>query len=226
MYCRYCGKLVEDDSAFCKYCGNNLVSEIIVKKESENFIAKFNSFSESKQKFILFFALWVLLVLWTLLLYYELEYWSRYYGEIPFSVTTLLIFVLPYIGFIIYYLVKLSKKKKQLKSRFSAKEDKLDVNVEKENVITSETVKLERVLVKSYLLLDFARNNGKMQMVKDDKENGEIENYCIFTSSDGNIKRVNFSTKISNFTVKDISEHKYNLCVNEYIDGVFELDFC
>ena len=32
MYCRYCGKLVEDDSAFCKYCGNNLVSEIIVKK--------------------------------------------------------------------------------------------------------------------------------------------------------------------------------------------------
>ena len=57
MYCRYCGKLVEDDSAFCKYCGNNLVSEIIVKKESENFIVKFNSFSELKQKFILFFAL-------------------------------------------------------------------------------------------------------------------------------------------------------------------------
>lgn len=223
MYCRYCGKLVEDDSAFCKYCGNNLVSEIIVKKESENFITKFNSFSESKQIFILFFILWVLLVLLFLILYLELN--SRY-EDIPFFITSLLIVVLPYIGFIIYYLVKLSKKKKQLKSRFSAKEDKLDVNVEKENVITSETLISDRVLVKSYLLLDFARNNGKMQMVKDDKENGEIENYCIFTSSDGNIKRVNFSTKISNFTVKDISEHKYNLCVNEYIDGVFELDFC
>ncbi len=223
MYCRYCGKLVEDDSAFCKYCGNNLVGEFIVKKESENFIAKFNSFSESKQKFILFFALWVLLVLWFLILFLELNTKSE---DIPFFITTLLIFVLPYIGFIIYYFVKLRKNKKQLKSRFSAKEDKLDVNVEKENVITSETVKLERVLVKTYLLLDFARNNGKMQMVKDDKENGEIENYCIFTSSDGNIKRVNFSTKISTFTVKDISEHKYNLCVNEYTDGVFELDFC
>lgn len=225
MYCRYCGKLVEDDSAFCKYCGNNLVGEFIVKKERESFITKFNSFSESKQKFILFFALWVLLVLWTLLHYCELEYWSRY-SEIPFSVTTLLIFVLPYIGFIIYYFVKLRKNKKQFKKNISIEKDKIDIELEKEKVIVSETVKLERVLVKSYLLLDFARNNGKMQMVKDDKENGEIENYCIFTSSDGNIKRVNFSAKISTFTVKDISEHKYNLCVNEYTDGVFELDFC
>jgi RNA polymerase subunit RPABC4/transcription elongation factor Spt4 len=225
MYCRYCGKLVEDDSTFCKYCGNNLVGEFIVKKESENFIAKFNSLSESKQKFILFFALWVLLVLWTLLHYCELEHWDRYDG-IPFSVTTLLIFVLPYIGFIIYYFVKLRKNKKQFKNNISIEKDKSDIELEQEKVIVSETVKLERVLVKSYLLLDFARINGKMQMVKDDKENGEIENYCIFTSSDGNIKRVNFSTKISTFTVKDISEHKYNLCVNEYTDGVFELDFC
>ena len=223
MYCRYCGKLVEDDSAFCKYCGNNLVSEIIVKKESENFIVKFNFFSELKQKFILFFALWILLVLWFLILFLELNTES---GGIPFFITTLLIFVLPYIGFIIYYFVKLRKKKKQLKNNISVKEDKLDNQLEQEKVITSETIISDRVLVKTYLLLDFARNNGKMQMVKDDKENGEIENYCIFTSSDGNIKRVNFSTKISTFTVKDISEHKYNLCVNEYNDGVLELDFC
>jgi hypothetical protein len=223
MYCRYCGKLVEDDSAFCKYCGNNLVGEFIVKKERENFITKFNSFSESKQKFILFFALWVLLVLWFLILFLELNTKSE---DIPFFITTLLIFVLPYIGFIIYYFVKLRKNKKQFKNNISIEKDKSDIELEQEKVIVSETVKLERVLVKSYLLLDFARNNGKMQMVKDDKENGEIENYCIFTSSDGNIKRVNFSAKISNFTVKDISEHKYNLCVNEYTDGVFELDFC
>ena len=223
MYCRYCGKLVEDDSAFCKHCGGNLIGEHIVKKESENFIAKFNSFSESKQKFILFFALWVLLVLWFLILFLELNTKSE---DIPFFITTLLIVVLPYIGFIIYYFVKLRKKKKQLKNNISVKEDKLDNQLEQEKVITSETTISDRILVKTYLLLDFARNNGKMQMVKDDKENGEIENYCIFTSSDGNIKRVNFSTKISTFTVKDISEHKYNLCVNEYNDGVLELDFC
>ena len=222
MYCRYCGKLVEDVSAFCKYCGNNLVSEIIVKKESENFIVKFNSFSELKQKFILFFALWILVVLWFLILFLELNTES---GGIPFFITTLLIFVLPYIGFIIYYFVKLRKNKKQLKNNISVKEDKLDNQLEQE-VITSETIISDRVLVKTYLLLDFARNNGKMQMVKDDKENGEIENYCIFTSSDGSIKRVNFSTKTSTFVVNDISKHKYNLCVNEYNDGVLELDFC
>lgn len=31
MYCRYCGKQIEDDSIYCSYCGKKLVTEKIVE---------------------------------------------------------------------------------------------------------------------------------------------------------------------------------------------------
>lgn len=31
MYCKYCGKQIADDSAFCQYCGENQTKEVPIK---------------------------------------------------------------------------------------------------------------------------------------------------------------------------------------------------
>ena len=33
MFCRYCGKEIEEDSCFCKYCGKNIEKQVILLKK-------------------------------------------------------------------------------------------------------------------------------------------------------------------------------------------------
>ena len=36
MYCKYCGKKIDNDSIFCSYCGKNISSKIAKNNDFEN----------------------------------------------------------------------------------------------------------------------------------------------------------------------------------------------
>ena len=44
MYCKYCGKQIDDDSAFCKYCGKSLVKPIKPLEDSSNSMRSFKPY--------------------------------------------------------------------------------------------------------------------------------------------------------------------------------------
>ena len=80
-------------------------------------------------------------------------------------------------------------------------------------------------IVSSELLLSFARNNGKMQVVNKKISDGYYEHYCQFTSEDGKITRVDFTESTRGLSPKEISEKKYQLLVNRLADGTCCLNF-
>ena len=43
MFCRYCGKEIEEDSCFCKYCGKNIEKTGYTSKK--NHVKKFEDLS-------------------------------------------------------------------------------------------------------------------------------------------------------------------------------------
>lgn len=80
-------------------------------------------------------------------------------------------------------------------------------------------------VISSELLLNFARSNGKMQVVNKTISDGIRDHYCQFTSEDGKITRVNFSDRTRGLGSQEISEKKYQLTVNKLADGTYCLDF-
>ena len=76
------------------------------------------------------------------------------------------------------------------------------------------------------MLLTFARQKGKMQIVNKSLEtSGSQEHYCMFTDSAGNTTRVDFNSQTRSLSAKDISEKKYQLCVNQLENGNYELAY-
>ena len=52
MFCRYCGKEIEEDSYFCKYCGKNI--EKIDSILNKNSVKKYTDLSFKYQIIIMF----------------------------------------------------------------------------------------------------------------------------------------------------------------------------
>lgn len=72
----------------------------------------------------------------------------------------------------------------------------------------------------------FAKSHGKMQLVrKTISETNDTELYCLFEDSEGNAVSVFFAKELGVLSAEDISKNKYRLCVKEYSDGFFELDY-
>ena len=81
-------------------------------------------------------------------------------------------------------------------------------------------IKTSHVHWMSELLLTFTRQKGKMQIVNKSLEtSGSQEYYCKFTDSAGNTTRVDFNSQTGSLSAKDISEKKYQLCVNQLENG-------
>ena len=79
-------------------------------------------------------------------------------------------------------------------------------------------------IVKSISLMDFAKDYAKMQMVKDyDPKKSAYKISFVFTDSDGNVINVKSSDAVKGLSSRDISRQKFELCVNVYADGHFEL---
>ncbi len=48
MFCRFCGKEIEDNSKFCNYCGNELEDNIEKNKQNDNNISNENAYKSKK----------------------------------------------------------------------------------------------------------------------------------------------------------------------------------
>lgn len=97
MYCKHCGKQIDDDSRFCKECGKSLSTDAL-KSTSSLPISKFKPYFLP----ICFVIIWYAL---TFVFIFGVYYNDlRYYDESPIGLLVLL-WITPLIYYLIYYLI-------------------------------------------------------------------------------------------------------------------------
>lgn len=198
MFCKFCGKEIDDNSIFCKYCGKKLNDSELYRnnKNGKTLIQRFLALEKCWQIYILSSFLWV--ILWFVLFYHK-DMRQYYWGGEMILIKSLCL--LPLIVWIIWYIWKLTIKNKASKEiAKNVIENKSDVH---ESTNTSSVIPL----------LDFAQTYGKMQIVKGTDEKGNQTRYCRFTNSEGDITKVFFDNTTDKLSAKDISIHKTNLYI-------------
>lgn len=226
MYCRYCGKEIEDDSIYCQYCGKKLTNDFhqILPINQHSIVQKFNALSKNIQYIILAYCLWFLL--WMLFLIINADEEKVFFPVFLFAI------VIPFTIFCIWF-VLLKNRHEDSKSSINSKETlslgsnsprtiavEPPIEQEQESAIVSNSEDISDV-IKTELLLDFAKEYGKMQVVKKSTDEG-ICSFCTFTSNHG-VVEVFFSPEIGHLTADEIAQQKYYLCVKTYKSGKFEL---
>jgi hypothetical protein len=78
----------------------------------------------------------------------------------------------------------------------------------------------EGSIIKIFTLLDFTRDKGKMQIVKNKVS---TETYCTFTLN-GIVTKVEFSPTLGDLSAQEIVQRKFSLCVIQYDSGKYELN--
>jgi hypothetical protein len=127
MYCKYCGKQIDDDSVFCQHCGKSL-SGII---QSSNYLKSF---------FKKHFVFSVLLIIWYLIVIIIVcgnSYSNQYYGSssydynkrLDFGKALLLFFSFTFTAVIIAFLYWLFKNKCKYHFVFFDKTDTVLIKV-------------------------------------------------------------------------------------------------
>lgn len=86
MYCRYCGKQIEEDSIFCKYCGKNVTEREPTKSKD---IATRSYVSKGKQIAVIVYGFWFLGWLYYLLAHIYTHFMMVYI--MPFFLYTIVI---------------------------------------------------------------------------------------------------------------------------------------
>ena len=105
MFCRYCGKEIEEDSYFCKYCGKNI--EKIDSILNKNYVKKFTSLSINTQILTILYGLWFVGFLSFVLFDYNYEYGYSYENIALFFLWVIFI---PCIIFSLWYIWKLWRR--------------------------------------------------------------------------------------------------------------------
>lgn len=241
MYCKYCGKIIEDDSVFCKYCGKIVQSGRPLSK-NKGILTRFLELSSRKQIAIILYGMWILG--WLCILIAKLD--TRHFAEdyvMPFFLCTI---VIPFMAVGGWHIYNITKGKKDFTISLENEEAySIQSNLQAEKINSQDSIssvatkhdynegQLSSALetdichqvVSSELLMNFARKNGKMQIVNKKLSDGDYDHYCQFTSEDGIITRVDFSDRTDVLSSKEISEKKYQLAVNKLADGTYYLDF-
>lgn len=228
MFCRYCGKEIEEDSYFCKYCGKNI--EKIDSILNKNSVKKYTDLSFKYQIIIIIYGLWFLGFLTSIL--FDGYYYDD--GDFHFDYELIALFFLwvifiPYLIFCLWYVWKLIKRKRMNgeKKEILAEEFLLQ---EKEELRDKKLCDEEVVIKnsnseKSYSLVEFVRQKGKMQIIVDYNEDNRLIYYYLFTAFDGATIRVDATENTFQLTSKDIAEQKDKLCVRQLEDGKLVLDY-
>lgn len=238
MYCKYCGKQIEEDSLYCKHCGGRLNE---VKEVQETSIPKmkllehFKSYPLKVQILIITYIIYLLIWICCIINAYDIEY--AYQIQTVFINFIIFGFILPFAMVCGYYFRKRYKENKSasIKEDISRSKDSKDADVylesntdpviplhNEEDKIKNPSKRLKGIEP----LLPFAKSHGKMQLVKKtNSETNTTEHYCLFEDSEGNIVNVFFANELGTLSAEDISKNKYKLCVKEYNDGSFELDY-
>ena len=231
MFCRYCGKEIEEDSYFCKYCGKNI--EKIDSILNKNYVKKFTSLSVNTQILIILYGLWFVGFLSFVLLDYNYEYHREYGGIYSYDYENIALFfiwviAIPYVIVCLRYIWKLIRTKRMVKKNEVLAEESLlqeQEELREEKLCDEEEVVKESNYEKSYSLVEFVRQKGKMQIIVDYNEDNRLIYYYLFTAFDGATTRVDATENTFQLTSKDIAEQKDKLCVRQLEDGKLVLDY-
>ncbi len=231
MFCRYCGKEIEEDSYFCKYCGKNI--EKIDSILNKNYAKKFTSLSVNTQILTILYGLWFVGFLSFVLLDYEYEYHHEYGGIYSYNYENIALFfiwviAIPYVIVCLRYIWKLIRTKRMVKKNEVLAEESL---LQEQEELREEKLCDEDVVIKysnsekSYSLVEFVRQKGKMQIIVDYNEDNRLIYYYLFTAFDGATTRVDATENTFQLTSKDIAEQKDKLCVRQLENGKLVLDY-
>lgn len=199
MYCKKCGKQIDDDAQFCKYCGQN-VGENTNKTSSTNIVEWFQGKSRGFRLVSVIGVLWLFIGICFL---FVCEYAEDY-------LAVLVVFIgLPLLAWSIWYYFKFLRKKKDATKKLADASLVNDV----ESLISKEKAK-------ELPLLEFAKLYGDMKVASyADSSTGNTYKSCIFTKT----TVVSFSKELGELTAAEIAERKKDLVVKESSNGIFEL---
>ena len=219
MYCKNCGNEIDADSLFCKNCGADLKGSSSLLKSSKsnhNLLSKFLNLEKKWQITILVFILWILV-------------WIFFCFIVPQkddSIASFMLFVIiiPFIIFFIWYYYRYLRNNPN-NNKLSCEKDGVDEAKEILDSINGNTTFANiPCVIKIYPLMEFAKDHGKMQMVKNfDKTSSSYIISFVFTDMHGNITHVQCSESIKGLSSEQISVQKYSMCIKEYSDGHYEL---
>lgn len=239
MYCWNCGKQIEEDSVFCKYCGKMVVSGTPLS-QNKGIYTRFLELSKRKQIALILYGIWFLG--WLCFLFGNAS--DRNFFDDTFLPFFFFTIVMPFIILGVRHIYHIKKKKNKTShkigfshlaqshiqpQKITAKEPILQSTAEDifEDKQQSSEIVLETrsQILSSEPLLNFVQANGKMQVVNKKNSDSNYDRYCQFTSEEGKTIRVEFSDRIGFLSSKEISAKKYELLVNKLIDGTYCLDF-
>ncbi len=212
MYCKFCGKEIDQDSLFCKHCGTSLSSETSSSKVSlkglTSLKAWFTSLSKGKQICLMVYFLW---------------FWIAFVicsSEDDFIVLfPILAIIIPAALLMLWYAYTHKWFKRDSTMQNDPYIDTLSPDV------AEEITEPENSIIKTYPLTEFAAEHGKMQLQKNyDKKSCSYVVSYVFTNMGGNKIIVEPAEEVSTLTAEEISNQKYVLCVNEYSDGTLKLE--
>lgn len=235
MYCKYCGKMIEDDSIFCRYCGKDLSSESpnTTSNHEVRLYSRFTELSSKYQVSIIVYIIWFLGWLGFLIGNSN----NRRFVEDYFLSFFLCTILFPFVGICGLYLYKMKRKQKEETTTqnmansphhsYSSNIFNNDIeSIGDKELDAGDSAQVSPKVIKSDSLITFSRSNGKMQIVEKKSENNDIiERYCLFTNDDKTTKHVDFSEATKDLNAKDISEQKNQLCVDHLLDGSYVLNY-
>lgn len=195
MYCRNCGKEILEDSKYCSACGYSTSSDSIKNKKIKlgELIEPF-----SKPTIIFIIAWWTVAALvCTILLWIENE------DFVPALIVVPIYIAIPLLVYTIYYFR--NKRSGNTSITPSSIPNQITHSIHEDSSIIP--------------LVDFAKDNGKMQVCKAANKDGHIQSKCIFTK----IIEVNFSSNIGELSAKEISENKHGLVIKKENSGTYTL---
>ena len=225
MYCKNCGKQIETESVFCKYCGQNITK--IPLSRNKGVLIRLSRLSKWTQVALIVYGIYFLIWLCILIDNWNNSHYFRSNYFLPFFLCTI---VIPFAIAGTCHIYKITRIKPGNNSiqdpdvfrpQTSAKLEQTPKEKQPFPALNPD-VHLQRISSEPLLL--FARNNGKMQVINKKISDGNYDRYCQFTSEDGKTIRVEFADRIGFLSSKEISEKKYQLSVDKLSDGTYCLD--
>ena len=206
MYCKKCGKLIEDDAQFCKFCGEHVGTELAAAPR-KNAVEWFQSKSRRSRLIMIIGLLWLFASFCFLVVFYSPD--PDCYDSDGILAVILIFYGIPLVAWSVWYYIKYLRKGHN-------KEQTLDKDINNEEV-APDIINKQSDLIP---LLDFAKENGKMQVgTYASGDSGIIKARCLFTRT----TYVDFSPELGELSAKEISLKKEHLFVKRVDEQTFLL---
>ena len=214
MYCKFCGKEIDQDSTFCKHCGADLSSDRYSSstnlKGISNLKTWFTGMSKKKQICLMLYFLWF----WIAFVIFSTER--------DFIVSfTISVIIIPAALLMLWYAYshkwfKWDRNIQNIESQTPpphppyrvhlSPQDRDTQNIESQSSDNvEESAVSEKKIIKTYPLTEFAAEYGKMQIQKDyDKKSCSYIVYYVFTNKNGNRTIVLPAEGLSSLTAEEI----------------------